>query len=68
MLVYNLCIGIITPPVGNALFVAIKVGHTTLANVMPHMLCDCFAILVGLLLVTYIPAASIGLPQLVGLI
>ena len=31
ILVYNLCIGNITPPVGNTLFVSIKVGKTTLA-------------------------------------
>ena len=35
ILVYNLCIGNITPPVGNTLFVAIKVGKTSLAKVMP---------------------------------
>lgn len=68
VLVYNLCIGNVTPPVGNTLFVAIKVGHTSLADVMPHMLWYYVAILAGLLLVTYIPAVSIGLPQLVGLI
>ena len=37
ILVYNLCIGNITPPVGNTLFVSIKVGNTTLAKVMPYM-------------------------------
>ena len=38
ILVYNLCIGNITPPVGNTLFVGIKIGRTTLAKVMPYML------------------------------
>ena len=33
----SLCIGNITPPVGNTLFVAIKVGKTSLARVMPYM-------------------------------
>ncbi len=68
ILVYNLCIGNITPPVGNTLFVAIKVGHSTLADVMPHMLWYYAAILLGLMLVTYVPAVSLFLPQLVGLI
>ena len=68
ILVYNLCIGNITPPVGNTLFVAIKVGRSSLSEVMPHMLWYYAAILVGLLLVTYIPAVSVGLPRLVGLI
>ena len=68
ILVYNLCIGNITPPVGNTLFVAIKVGRTTLGKTMPYMLCYYVAILVGLLLVTYVPFLSLGLPQLAGLI
>lgn len=67
VLVYNLCIGNITPPVGNTLFVAIKVGRSTLAKTMPYMLWYYVAILVGLLLVTYIPAISMILPQLAGL-
>lgn len=68
ILVYNLCIGNITPPVGNTLFVAIKVGKTTLSRVMPYMLMYYAFILFGLLLVTYIPAVSMGLPMLSGLI
>ena len=67
VLVYNLCIGNITPPVGNTLFVAIKVGRTTLAKTMPYMLAYYVAILVGLMLVTYVPAISMFLPQMAGL-
>ncbi|MCF2669555.1 TRAP transporter large permease [Butyricicoccus pullicaecorum] len=67
ILVYNLCIGNITPPVGNTLFVAIKVGRTSLAKTMPYMIWYYVAILLGLLLVTYIPAISLGLPMLAGL-
>ena len=52
---------------GNALFVGIKVGRTTLAKVMPYMLLYYAAILCGLLLVTYIPAISLALPQMTGL-
>ena len=68
ILVYNLCIGNITPPVGNTLFVSIKVGKTTLAKVMPYMLLYYVAILAGLLLVTYVPFVSMGLPNLAGLV
>lgn len=68
MLVYNLCIGNITPPVGNTLFVAIKVGKSSLAKVMRYMMGYYAAILVGLLLVTYIPVLSLWLPQLAGLL
>ena len=68
ILVYNLCIGNITPPVGNTLFVANKVGRTSLSKVMPYMLAYYVAILVGLLLVTYVPFISLGLPQMAGLL
>jgi len=68
ILVYNLCIGNITPPVGNTLFVAIKVGRTTLAKTLPYMIWYYIAILAGLMMVTYIPFLSTGLPTLVGLL
>lgn len=68
ILVYNLCIGNITPPVGNTLFVAIKVGKTSLARVMPYMVMYYASILVGLVLVTYIPAVSMALPTMAGLV
>ena len=68
ILVYNLCIGNITPPVGNTLFVAIKVGDTTLAKVIPYMLMYYAAILIGLLLVTYLPGVSLGLPMAAGMV
>lgn len=68
ILVYNLCIGSITPPVGNTLFIAIKVGNTSLSKVMPYMLLYYGAILLGLLLVTYIPAVSLALPAAAGLL
>ena len=67
ILVYNLCIGNITPPVGNTLFVAIKVGKTSLGKVMPYMLIFYALILLGLMAVTYIPAVSIGLPMAMGI-
>ena len=68
ILVYNLCIGNITPPVGNTLFVAIKVGNTSLAKTIPYMLWYYVAILIGLLLITYVPFLSTGLPMAAGLI
>lgn len=68
ILVYNLCIGNITPPVGNTLFVAIKVGGTSLAKTIPYMIWYYIAILAGLLLVTYVPFISLGLPTLAGLL
>lgn len=68
ILVYNLCIGNITPPVGNTLFVGIKIGRTSLAKVLPYMMMYYAAILVGLLLITYIPQITMILPQVTGLV
>ncbi len=68
ILVYNLCIGNITPPVGNTLFVAIKIGKTSLAKVMPYMLMYYGAILAGLMLVTYVSGISLGLPGAAGML
>lgn len=68
ILVYNLCIGNITPPVGNTLFVSIKVGNTTLAKTLPYMLLYYVAILVGLMLVTYVPQVTLALPAMAGML
>lgn len=68
ILVYNLCIGNITPPVGNTLFVAIRIGNRTLAGVMKNIMWYYAALIVGLLLVTYIPAITMWLPTVAGLI
>jgi len=68
VLVYNMCIGNITPPVGNTLFVAIKVGRTTLGRTLPYLIWYYLAILAGLVLVTYLPVLSTGLPAWAGLL
>ena len=44
------------------------VGKTSLAKVMPYMLLYYIAILIGLLLVTYVPFITLGLPGAAGMI
>src|SRR5699024_3251687 len=58
----------IIKPKCTTLFVAIKIGDTTLAKVMPYMLRYYALILLGLLLVTYVPAITLSLPQAAGLL
>lgn len=63
VLIMNLCIGTITPPVGSVLFVGCSVAKSSIERVtrqlMPH-----FAVLILLLLVvTYVPALSLALPK-----
>lgn len=66
MLIFNLCIGTITPPVGTTLFVGVKVGKVKLESVIPQLLVYFVAIFIVLMLVTYIPQISLFLPSLMG--
>lgn len=66
MMIFNLCIGTITPPVGTTLFVGVKVGKTRIEDVIPPLLWYFAAIFLVLLLVTYIPALSMWLPKVLG--
>lgn len=64
MMTFNLCLGIVTPPVGSCLFVGCSVGKVRLAQVIPYMLPMYIALIITLLLVTFIPQISLFLPQL----
>ncbi len=66
MLVYNLCIGTITPPVGNILFVGVRVAGTRLENVVKPLLPYYGIIFAVLMLVTFVPAVSMFLPNILG--
>ena len=68
MMILNLCIGTITPPVGTTLFVGVKVGNVQLESVIKQLLIYFAAIFVVLMFVTYIPALSLWLPKLMGYI
>ena len=67
MLVLNLCVGNITPPVGSALFAGASVAKLELEDVIKSLLPFYGAIIVALLLVTFIPEISLLLPRLLGL-
>ncbi len=66
MLVFNLCIGTITPPVGNILFVGVKVAQTKIENVIKPLLLYYGVIFLVLMLITFIPWFSMFLPNLMG--
>lgn len=67
IIVFNLCIGNITPPVGNTLFVGVKVGDLKIEDVMRELIKYYAVIIIVLMLVTYIPQLSMYLPALSGL-
>jgi len=66
IMVVNLAIGFITPPLGVNLFVASRVGETTLDNVIKGIIPFLFLMIATLLLITYVPAISMFLPNLLG--
>ena len=68
MLVFNLCIGTITPPVGNTLFVGCRVAKTKIEGVIKNILPFYVSIFVVLMLVTFIPAICLFLPRVMGML
>jgi tripartite ATP-independent transporter DctM subunit len=68
MLIFNMCMGNITPPVGSVLFVGCGISKISIEEVTKTLL-PYFAVLLLLLLaVTYIPALSLGVPSMMGLL
>ncbi|MGQ0652641.1 MAG: TRAP transporter large permease [Betaproteobacteria bacterium] len=64
VMILNLGIGLITPPVGPTLFVGCAIGKVTMEEVTKELWPFYGAMCVALLLVTYIPALSLWLPGL----
>jgi tripartite ATP-independent transporter DctM subunit len=64
IMITNLGIGLITPPVGPTLFVGCAIGKVSMEEVTRHLWPFYGAMCLALLLVTYIPAISLWLPGL----
>jgi tripartite ATP-independent transporter DctM subunit len=64
MILVNLCIGLVTPPVGAVLFVGLSLGQTTMIKVIKPLLLFIFPMLIVLLLVTYIEPITMTFPRL----
>ncbi|WP_078392925.1 TRAP transporter large permease [Shouchella patagoniensis] len=67
MIVINLSIGTITPPMGPVLFVGTKVAGLRLESVLKPLMPFFFVTVVVLLLVTFIPEITLIVPELLGL-
>jgi C4-dicarboxylate transporter DctM subunit len=61
----NMEIGMLTPPVGLNLFVASGISGMSLQQVIKASMPWFFALLIGLLIITYIPQISLFLPNLI---
>ena len=62
MLIFNLAVGLCTPPVGSALFVGCAVGKTSLEKTSKAALPMFAVMFVVLMLVTFIPEITMWLP------
>ncbi|EBN6434468.1 TRAP transporter large permease [Salmonella enterica] len=67
IMIYNLAIGTITPPVGSGLYVGASVGKVKVEEVIKPLLPFYGAIIGVLLLITYIPEITLFLPRLLSI-
>lgn len=67
MIVMNLSVGTITPPVGNVLFVGCSIAKLQVEQVVKKLIPFFGAIVIALLFITYVPAFSEWLPKILGL-
>lgn len=67
IMIINLGIGLITPPVGPTLFVGCAIGKVTMEEVSKELWPFYGAMCLALLIVTYVPALSLWLPRAFGL-
>ena len=68
MLIFNMCMGNITPPVGSVLFVGCGISKISIEQVAKTLLPYFIVLFILLLAVTYIPVLSLGVPSLMGLL
>ncbi len=68
IMVINLSYGLTTPPVGTALFVALKVGNISMDKIIAPLLPLLGCMLVVLLIVTYFPEVYWWVPRSFGLV
>ncbi|MHA7131442.1 TRAP transporter large permease [Algoriphagus namhaensis] len=68
MMVFNLCIGLCTPPVGSLLFVGVTIAKTSLTKVLRPMVPFFVAMIIALALLMVFPEISLFLPRLFDLV
>lgn len=66
VVIVNLAIGMVTPPVGVNLFVGARIGNTSLEKASAGALTFIASMLIILLLITYVPALSLAPLSLMG--
>ena len=64
VVVFNLMIGLLTPPMGLALFLVADIAKVSMKQVLREMMPYYVPLLVTLLLITYVPAITTWIPRL----
>ncbi|EQC01437.1 TRAP transporter large permease [Photorhabdus temperata] len=64
IMTFNLAIGICTPPVGSALFVGCSIGEVSINQVLKPLVPMYCALIIALMLVTFMPQLSLWLPKM----
>lgn len=67
MMIMNLCVGTLTPPVGAILFAGCRTHSVKIEQIIRMLLPFFAVILLVLLLITYVPALSMFIPNALGL-
>jgi TRAP-type C4-dicarboxylate transport system permease large subunit len=67
MIIFNLSIGTITPPVGTVLFVGAKISGQPIEGIVRQLLPFLAALVICLIVVIFTPGLSLWLPELFGL-
>ena len=68
MMIMNLGLGLLTPPVGQVLFVGCSVGEIPMERLTKALLPQMAFMVLALILITYVPAITMWLPKLFGYI
>ncbi len=66
VMIFNMCIGTMTPPVGSVLFISCGISKCSIESVVKKLMPYLAVLIVLLMLVTFVPALSLALPKAVG--
>jgi tripartite ATP-independent transporter DctM subunit len=64
VVVFNLMIGLLTPPMGLALYLVADIARVTMRDVLKAMIPFYIPLVITLLLITYVPAITTWIPRL----
>ncbi len=67
MIVFNLSIGLITPPVGTLLFVACSIAEIPFQRIIKPIIIPVFLLIITVFAITFLPEISLYFPKLLGI-